>query len=192
MPKHRPMQELRHLGARMRARRLHLGRSREIVAQAAEISVTQLVLYESGQGHPPAFTLHRLAMTLGTTTSALLGETMNENADQVAEMMKIYAHPQIGMVLRYMQDMSKEDRNSLQIVYLVDVENAISVDVEATTAIRQAEVLAAKRMIERSMERFDFYPARLMGDSAYGSAELLGWLVYEHGIDTSYSTGLIT
>src|SRR5262244_1817443 len=67
--------------------------------------------------------------------------------------------------------------------YLVDVENAIIVDVEATTAIRQAEVLAAKRMIERSMERFDLYPARLMGDSAYGSGEMLGWLVYEHGIE---------
>jgi len=46
--------------------------------------------------------------------------------------------------------------------YLIDVENAIIVDVEATTAIRQAEVLAAKRMIERSMERFDLYPARLL------------------------------
>src|SRR5690348_17641692 len=67
--------------------------------------------------------------------------------------------------------------------YLVDIENAIIVDVEATTAIRQAEVLAAKRMIERSMERFDLYPARLMGDSAYGSAEMLGWLVHEHGIE---------
>src|SRR3974390_1772942 len=67
--------------------------------------------------------------------------------------------------------------------YLIDVENAIIVDVEATTAIRQAEVLAAKRMIERSMERFDLYPARLMGDSAYGSAEMIGWLVYEHGIE---------
>jgi transposase len=67
--------------------------------------------------------------------------------------------------------------------YLIDVENAIIVDVEATTAIRQAEVLAAKRMIERSMERFDLYPARLMGDSAYGSADMLGWLVHEHGIE---------
>jgi len=38
-------------------------------------------------------------------------------------------------------------------------------------------------MIERSMERFDLYPARLMGDSAYGSAEMLGWLVHEHGIE---------
>ena len=62
--------------------------------------------------------------------------------------------------------------------YLIDVENAIIVDVEATTAIRQAEVLAAKRMIERSMERFDLYPAKLLGDSAYGSAEML-----EHGIE---------
>jgi hypothetical protein len=67
--------------------------------------------------------------------------------------------------------------------YLIDVDNAVIVDVEATTAIRQAEVLAAKRMIERSMERFDLYPARIMGDSAYGSADMLGWLVYEHGIE---------
>lgn len=67
--------------------------------------------------------------------------------------------------------------------YLVDVENAIVVDVEATTAIRQAEVLAAKRMIERSMDRFKLYPARLLGDSAYGSADMLGWLVYEQGIE---------
>ena len=67
--------------------------------------------------------------------------------------------------------------------YLIDTDNAIIIDVEATTAIRQAEVLAAKRMIERAMGRFDLYPARLLGDSAYGSAEMLGWLVYEHGIE---------
>jgi len=67
--------------------------------------------------------------------------------------------------------------------YLIDVDNAVIVDVEATTAIRQAEVLAAKRMIERSMQRLDLYPAKVIGDSAYGSAEILGWLVYEHGIE---------
>ncbi len=43
-------------------------------------------------------------------------------------------------------------------------------DVEATTAIRQAEVLAAKRMIERTMERFDLYPAKLMGRLHYPDA----------------------
>jgi transposase len=67
--------------------------------------------------------------------------------------------------------------------YLIDVDNAIIVDVEATTALRQAEILAAKRMIERSMERFDLHPARLIGDTAYGSAEMLNWLVDEHGIE---------
>src|ERR1700741_5064564 len=67
--------------------------------------------------------------------------------------------------------------------YLVDVENAIIVDVEATTAIRQAAGMAAKRMIERSLERFDLYPNRLLGDSGYGSAEMLGWLLYKHGIE---------
>ena len=67
--------------------------------------------------------------------------------------------------------------------YLIDTDHAIIVDVEATTAIRQAEVLAAKRMIERSSERFNLHPVRLLGDSAYGSAEMLGWLVYEQGIE---------
>ena len=67
--------------------------------------------------------------------------------------------------------------------YLIDLDHAIIVDVEATTAIRQAEVTAAKRMIERSRERFDLYPARLAGDSGYGSAAMLGWLVYEQGIE---------
>src|SRR3989440_2229035 len=67
--------------------------------------------------------------------------------------------------------------------YLIDVENAIIVDVEATTAIRQAEILAAKRMIERSLEHFDLDPERLIGDTAYGSAEMLNWLVHERGIE---------
>ena len=67
--------------------------------------------------------------------------------------------------------------------YLIDVENAIIVDVEPTTAIRQAEVLAARRMIERSAKNFGLDPSRLLGDSAYGSAEMLGWLVDERGIE---------
>src|ERR1700739_1369529 len=50
--------------------------------------------------------------------------------------------------------------------YLIDVENAIIVDVEPTAAIRQAEVLAAKRMIERTAKNFALRPSRLLGDSA--------------------------
>jgi transposase len=67
--------------------------------------------------------------------------------------------------------------------YLVDTENAIIVDVEATTAIRQAEALAAKRMLERARDRFNLCPKRLLGDSAYGSAEMLGWLVDQQRIE---------
>ena len=67
--------------------------------------------------------------------------------------------------------------------YLIDLDHAIIVEVEASTAIRQAEVTAAKRMIERSEECFDLYPECLAGDTAYGSAEMLGWLVEERGVE---------
>ena len=67
--------------------------------------------------------------------------------------------------------------------YLIDVEHGVIVDVEATTAVRQAEVTAAKRMIERTHERFDLLPEKLAADTGYGSAEMLGWLVHEKGIE---------
>ena len=67
--------------------------------------------------------------------------------------------------------------------YLIDLDNAIIVDVEASTAIRQAEVTATKTMIDRVNHRFGLYPERLAADSAYGSAEMLNWLVEEHGIE---------
>jgi transposase len=67
--------------------------------------------------------------------------------------------------------------------YLIDTENAIIIDVEATTAIRQAEVLAAKRMIERALDGCDLYPEKLIGDTGYGAAEMLNWLVEERGIE---------
>jgi hypothetical protein len=61
--------------------------------------------------------------------------------------------------------------------YLIDVKFGIIVDVEASRAIRQAEVGAAKTMIERTERRFDIKPAYLAADTAYGSAETLNWLV---------------
>jgi len=67
--------------------------------------------------------------------------------------------------------------------YLIDLDNAIIVDVEASRAIRQAEVGAARTMIECTEDRFGLYPERLAADSAYGSAEMLGWLVHERGIE---------
>ena len=67
--------------------------------------------------------------------------------------------------------------------YLIDVDNAVIVDVEATTSIRQAEVLAQRRMIERTQKRFGLWPEKLVADTAYGSAPNLGWLVEKQGIE---------
>ena len=66
--------------------------------------------------------------------------------------------------------------------YLIDTDNAVIVDVEATRAIRQAEVGAARTMIERTKERFDIFPDRLAADTAYGTADMLAWLVKDKGI----------
>jgi transposase len=66
--------------------------------------------------------------------------------------------------------------------YLIDLKHAVIMDVEPTTAIRQAEVTAQHRMLDRVNERFDLCPERLVADASYGSAENLAWLVHERGI----------
>jgi transposase len=66
--------------------------------------------------------------------------------------------------------------------YLIDVKFGIIMDVEASRAIRQAEVGAAKTMIERTEERFGIKPERLAADTAYGSAANLNWLVEDKQI----------
>lgn len=66
--------------------------------------------------------------------------------------------------------------------YLIDVKCGIIMDVEASRAVRQAEVGAAKTMIDRTADRFGLRPERLAGDTAYGSAEMLNWLVEERQI----------
>jgi IS5 family transposase len=49
--------------------------------------------------------------------------------------------------------------------YLIDLKHAVIMDVEATTAIRQAEVGAAKTMLDRAAEQFDMTPSRLVADA---------------------------
>ena len=66
--------------------------------------------------------------------------------------------------------------------YLIDIKFGIIMDVEASRAIRQAEVRAAKTMIERTEQRFHLKPARLAADTAYGSGANLNWLVKEKKI----------
>jgi hypothetical protein len=59
----------------------------------------------------------------------------------------------------------------------------VIMDVEATTAIRQAEVGAAKKMLDRMAEQFEVAPSRLVADAGYGSAEMTGSLADERGIE---------
>ena len=66
--------------------------------------------------------------------------------------------------------------------YLIDVKFGVIVDVEASRAIRQAEVGAARTMIDRTEDRFGLKPARLAADTAYGSAATLDWIVNDKKI----------
>jgi hypothetical protein len=62
------------------------------------------------------------------------------------------------------------------------VKVGIIMDVDASRAIRQAEVGASKTMIERTEARFDIKPKWLAGDTAYGSGKNLNWLVKDKDI----------
>ena len=66
--------------------------------------------------------------------------------------------------------------------YLIDVKFGVIMDVEASRAIRQAEVRASKTMIERTEQRFDIKPEWLAADTAYGSGANLDWLVKDKKI----------
>ncbi|MCH8163279.1 MAG: transposase [Proteobacteria bacterium] len=66
--------------------------------------------------------------------------------------------------------------------YLIDIDAGIIVDVEATPAHRTDEVNATRTMIDRTEGRFKLKPHRLIGDTAYGTAEMLEWMVEEKAI----------
>ena len=66
--------------------------------------------------------------------------------------------------------------------YLIDLEVGIIVDVEATPAHRSREVESTKTMIDRVEQRFGMKPDRLVGDTAYGTGPMLGWMVEDKEI----------
>jgi len=66
--------------------------------------------------------------------------------------------------------------------YLIDMEGSVILDVEATPTRISKEVDATEAMIQRTEQRFELKPDHLAGDVAYGTGEMLGWLV-ERDID---------
>ena len=61
--------------------------------------------------------------------------------------------------------------------YMIDVERAVIVDVEATPARTYDEVAATRAMIDRTETTFGLKPGRLTADTAYGTGKLLAWLL---------------
>jgi hypothetical protein len=72
--------------------------------------------------------------------------------------------------------------------YLIDVKFGIIMDVEATRAIRQPEVGAARTMIERTVARFGIKAERRAADTAYGSAANLNWVVNDKKHRSAYTS----
>ena len=58
--------------------------------------------------------------------------------------------------------------------YLIDMDHAVIVDVEATPTRISKEVDATETMIERTEDRFGLKPGHIAGDIAYGTGEMLG------------------
>ena len=67
--------------------------------------------------------------------------------------------------------------------YLIDIDHNIIVDVESTPAHRSLEVESTKLMVDRVEQDLDIKPERLIGDTAYGTAPMLEWMVQDKGIE---------
>lgn len=67
--------------------------------------------------------------------------------------------------------------------YLIDTANGVILDVEATPAHRTEEVESTRLMVNRVEDHFGIKPERLIADTAYGSAPMLGWVVEEKAIE---------
>ena len=67
--------------------------------------------------------------------------------------------------------------------YMIDIENNVIMDVEGSPSTNRLEVLTTRTMIERIESNHAIIPKRLMGDTAYGSAENLAFLVDEKNIE---------
>ena len=61
--------------------------------------------------------------------------------------------------------------------YLIDMQYAVIVDVEATPARTFDEVAASKIMIERTKKTLGLKPERLAADTAYGTGKFLHWVI---------------
>ncbi len=67
--------------------------------------------------------------------------------------------------------------------YLIDIDNNVIMDVEASPSTHALEVATTRTMVERVEANYGIVPRKLMGDTAYGAAANLGFLVEEKQIE---------
>ena len=71
--------------------------------------------------------------------------------------------------------------------YMLDIQSGVIVDVEASPGNRTDEVACTQSMLDRIEDTYHLKPKRLMGDTAYGTGEMLEWLVKEKQIEPHVS-----
>jgi transposase len=109
---------------------------------------------------------------------AALDETAEPNPDRKAPKVISPSDPSSAWTAKA----NKRVQFGYGLNYLIDIEEAVIVDVEATPARTYDEVEATKTMIDRTEQCFDLKPRRLAADTAYGTGKFLGWLVKDKKI----------
>lgn len=106
-------------------------------------------------------------------------ETLEENSD--------YRRPQKSISLTDPMSQWMAVRGRAEFIYstnyMIDVENNIIVDVEASPTTKTLEVKATQIMIDRIEQNHNIKPKRLIADTAYGSAHSLNYLVTQKNIE---------
>jgi len=109
---------------------------------------------------------------------AALDETAEPNPDRKAPKVISPSDPSSAWTAKA----NKRVQFGYGLNYLIDIDEAVIVDVEATPARTYDEVEATKTMIDRTEQCFDLKPKRLAADTAYGTGKFLGWLVKDKNI----------
>jgi hypothetical protein len=113
----------------------------------------------------------RRLMAMPRMTTRVVDPRANDSAVMSA------SHPRSDPQSAWTAKANKRVQFGYGLNYLIDIENAVIVDVEATPARTYDEVAATQTMLDRAEERFDLKPRRLAADTAYGTGKFLGWLV---------------
>jgi hypothetical protein len=112
--------------------------------------------------HDPGFSTRAVREYLEALDAQLLAQTLPKNISLTDPQSRWTAAPGGPAFYAYSTN------------YLVDTEHGLILDVEATPAHRTAEVESAKTMVDRVEQRFQLTPKRFIGDTAYGTASMLG------------------